>query len=77
MEAIKDFFGSLMLRVDKGLALTGRYVCPQNYCPISRRKNAAVTTFPWFACFASLSKREERCIAVNCVKRCAGDGDYD
>lgn len=65
MEAIKDFFGSLMLReLVKGLALTGRYMFarkitvqfPEEKTPLSPR-------FRGLHALRRYSNGEERCIA--------------
>ena len=73
MEAIKDFFGSLMLtELLKGMRLTGKYFFkrkvtlryPQEKTPMSARFRGlhALRRYP---------NGEERCIAANCAKRCA------
>src|SRR3569623_218108 len=65
MEAIKDFFGSLMLReLFKGLALTGRYMfARKNTVQFTEEKSPYSPRFRGLHALRRYPIGEERCIA--------------
>ena len=78
MEAIKDFFGSLMLtELLKGMRLTGKYFFKRKVTLRYPRKDADVGAFPWPARAAPLSQRRR---ALHCLQTVRsgvpGDGHH-